>query len=147
MLKILVLNILFMNHSFAMCEYPHNPPAVCLSGKITKSTPTKSKKYPCLLSVEVKEMIRPSGTYIFNSTLDRVDYKEPHKLSTKKIEIYSKSNCQEKVLRTIAEYNCNDRNSDLADMALIDAGSTRLKVRDPWTEKNPLIDCQSLLSK
>ena len=65
----------------------------------------------------------------------------------KVVQIYSKSNCQAKSIRTVAEYNCNDRNADIADMALLDAGSIHLKVRDPWTEKNPLIDCQSLLSK
>ena len=147
MLKLVLFTTLFINHSFAMCEYPHNPPAVCLSGKVIKSAPTQNKKYPCLLSIGVKEMVRPAGTYIFNSNLDRVDYKKPQKLSMKVVQIYSKSNCQAKSIRTVAEYNCNDRNADIADMALLDAGSIHLKVRDPWTEKNPLIDCQSLLSK
>ncbi|WP_290734882.1 hypothetical protein [Halobacteriovorax sp. JY17] len=147
MMKVLLCLLLFVSNSFAMCEYPHNPPAICLAGKVTKSVPVKAKNYRCLLSVAVKEIVRPPRTYVFNSNLDRVDFKNAQKLSAKTIKLYSKKNCDAKEIRTIAEYNCNDRNADIADMSLLDAESIQLKVRDPWTEKNPLIDCSPLLSK
>ncbi len=147
MMKVFLFLLLLVSNSFAMCEYPHNPPAICLSGKVTESVLVKAKNYSCLLSVEVNEIIRPPRTYIFNSNLDRVDFKKAQKLSAKTIKLYSKKNCNVKKVRTIAEYNCNDRNADIADMSLLDAESIQLKVRDPWTEKSPLIDCSPLLSK
>ncbi|GEM_PF-5648121 len=148
MLKIvLLIPFFYISNLFAMCEYPHNPPAVCLEGVVKKSTPIVHKNYNCLIVVKVKKMLRPADTYIFNSNLDRVDFKKSKAILEKEVKLYSKTSCKLKNIKTVAEYNCNDRNADIPDMALLDSGMIKVKVRDPWTEKNPLIDCQSLLSK
>ncbi len=130
-----------------MCEYPHNPPGVCLEGSVVKMDSVNTKNYKCLLTVKVKKLIRPKDTYIFNSNLDRVEFKKAESISLKEVKLYSTKSCEAKNIKTVAEYNCNDRNSDIPDMSLLDSGLIKTKVRDPWTEKNPQIDCQSLLSK
>lgn len=147
MTKIFLSIFFLISKSFAMCEYPHNPPAVCLEGSVVKMDSVTTKNYKCLLTINVKKLIRPKGTYIFNSNLDRVDFKKAESISLKEVKLYSTKSCESKSIITVAEYNCNDRNSDIPDMSLLDSGSIKTKVRDPWTEKNPLIDCQSLLSK
>ncbi len=142
-----LISVLFVFDSVAMCEYPHNPPVVCLEGSVVKSTPISSKNYNCLLTIKVKQLLRPADTYKFNSNLDRVDYKKSESILVKEVSVYSKKSCNLKTIKTVAEYNCNDRNADVPDMSLLDSGLIKTKVRDPWTEKSPQIDCQSLLSK
>lgn len=144
----LLITLFFISFkSFAMCEYPHNPPVLCISGKVESVKSIKHSSYGCRLRLKVLKAVRPGKTYSFNSNLDRVEYNLPTSLKMKNVNLYSKGNCSKKLIKTIAEYNCNDRIAEFPDMSLLDAETLKAKIRDPWTEKKSLIDCSELLSK
>ncbi|WP_417335446.1 hypothetical protein [Halobacteriovorax marinus] len=146
LLKVFTTSLLCWNLQ-AMCEYPHNPPAICVEGRVLSLKKTKNDKFPCELRVQLTKAYRPKNTYIFNDKLERVDFKDAKKLHNSVVSVYSKSSCHLKKIRALMEYNCNDREASFPDMALLDTGVLSQKIRDPWTEKKPLVDCGPLLSK
>jgi hypothetical protein len=129
-----------------MCEFPHNPPVLCIEGKVIDSKPVKHSKFKCLITLNSKKIIRPSGSYFFNKNLDKVTHKKNEVIKKDKMKFYSFLHCSSKNLITTLEYNCSDKYKDIKDLALIDIGQKKGNVLDQWTEKKHFIDCQSLLS-
>lgn len=131
----------------AMCEFPHNPPVLCVEGHIIKSQKLLKHSHKCKLKVKVKKMIRPSNVYYFTKELNKVEIKKVTKLKKKVIDIYSNKSCKAKEIRSILEYNCSDKYSDISDLAFLDKSMLKGKVFDPWQESSQNVDCGTLLSK
>ncbi|WP_127716654.1 hypothetical protein [Halobacteriovorax sp. HLS] len=105
----------------------------------------KSSRYKCFLKAEVLSLVRPAGTYVYNSNLDKVIHKRATKLKRKEISFYSLENCKKESVTTLLEYNCSDKDSSLKDYELIDLHRDKASVLDQWTGKKEIVDCSTHL--
>lgn len=137
----------FVFNSFAICDFPHNPPVLCLKAKVISVKKINSPKYKCYIKTEVSSFLRPAGTYAYNSNLEKVLHKDALPLSKKNIDFYSAKNCDKENILTMLEYNCSDKDSSLKDYDLVDVHKTRTLILDQWTQKSVPIDCSMLLPK
>jgi len=147
MSKILFSLLIIYQTANAMCEFPHNPAALCLEGSIESSKKISSKNFNCLIKVKVKKLVRPGHVYFFSKDLDRIEVKEPTILKKESIEVYSKDHCSAKSIQALLEYNCSDRYPDIPDLGLLDMNTLKRKVADSWRETKSVIDCAKVLSK
>ncbi len=129
-----------------MCEFPHNPPVLCLQGRVTKVQKLSSKSFKCIIQVEVDRFVRPANVYTFSKNLDRIEFKKTKRLKKEFVELYSNDHCKIKEIKTIVEYNCNDRFSDITDFKLLDMNTLKGKVLDPWQAKRSFFNCSQILS-
>ena len=143
----IILVFLLTLNSLAICDYPHNPPAVCFSGSVVSKEQIKHPIYKCLVSAKVSSLLRPAKTYSYTKDLDKIVHKSESKIKRDRVQFYSSNNCDLSKITTILEYNCSDKNSGLKDLVLLDREKLRLSILDQWTEKEVTIDCTSLLSK
>ena len=130
-----------------MCEYPHNPPVLCVKGLVAKKEVISHSKFKCLITLKVEKLVRPKNTYYFNNNLDKNVHIKSETLKKKKVDFYSSLNCNSNKIFTTLEYNCSDKYKKIKDLALIDLDQVNGKVLDQWTEKKHSIDCSALLSK
>ncbi len=143
------LSFILLNLSFKtlpMCEYPHNPPVVCLKGKILKSKKVTIKKISCRYEVKVSSYIRPANTYRYDSKLNKQQFTKKTELNIKNpITLYTKdSRCRKPntQLKRMAFYNCDTNYPTLPDLTLIDTGFLKGPIHDPWTEQRSIYQCQ-----
>jgi len=148
-MKFIFIIFILPTACLALCDYPHNPPAVCLSGIITSSSRPQKTKLPCLYKVKLGHLIRPGQTYHYNDKLELVTYPKAQKLEQKIIALYSKGPCLKtrQKIRTLAIYNCSDWYAEIPDLALIDNGAIEASVRDPWKGPKTFFDCDAILKK
>lgn len=144
-MRALLLFILSFN-VFSMCDFPHNPPVLCLNGSVKKKLSIKHKKFNCKLVIKTNKLVRPKNTYRFTDGLVKEEFRETLKLNKSEVIIYSKDNCDLNKITTTVRYNCNDLHSDIKDMELIDLSQERGNVYDHWREKSTPLDCRSVLS-
>jgi len=131
-----------------MCEYPHNPPVVCLMGSVLKAQEVAIKDLTCKYLIKVEKVIRPKHTYRYNKKLYLVSFKNNEILKKyKDVTMYSRSkNCKKiktKIFK-MARFNCSDFYKEIPDFDFIDYGYLKGLVHDPWTEKDQNFNCKKL---
>ena len=144
-MKLILLLIAFPFIARAMCEYPHNPPVVCIKGTVENSALVKLAPLKCKYSVKVSQNIRPAGSYRYNDNLDLITFKGPKNLEEKILTLYSdKGPCVKKgaQIKTMAIYNCSDLYKQVPDMVLIDQHTLKKQIEDRWNSSERTIDCQ-----
>ncbi len=143
-MKFLMISLFTPFLAKAMCSYPHNPPVVCLKGKVLESKTTKKTNINCSYQVKTHLLIRPGRTYWYNDDLDLETYKTPKKLKNSKVKLYAKNKKCLSVgseVNTMARYNCSTENSSVPDLVLIDQETLSKEVNDPWKRSLQFIDC------
>lgn len=129
----------------SMCNFPHNPAALCAQVLPISSTLKNGK---CLVKGRVLKVIRPAGVYHYDDSLKRVDFNSPQVVASEPVQtIYgakefcsSKSIVDKQKLSLIIKLNCYDEDASIPDFAWrVHNGNDELV--DPWTKKKVKIDC------
>ena len=132
----------------AMCEFPHNPPILCVEGDMVKTKKVTKKPFQCLITLKVVQVIRPIPTWKINKNLDKILFSKPKSLALKNLNFYSKKKCPPKeTIKRMLRYNCSDKYSSLKDMALYELKDLKGYVSEDWEEKKVFINCESHLSQ
>ncbi len=150
MLQFFLIILLLPTAAIAMCEYPHNPPAVCLSGKVSSVTGMTHSQLACRYQVQVTKLLRPAHTYRYNDKLELINFLKNEELKNKTVTLYSKIKPCAKIhqsIQTLAIYNCSDWYPEIPDLELVDFGSKKGSVRDPWKGSSTEFDCEKILTE
>lgn len=142
LLSIFLISPLYV---FAICDYPHNPPAYCLEFE-TLGAPTKIKNYaPFECEYRLKKFIyyRPGNTFHYNDNLDKIVLRKKNKVdlsNSQRIKvidkIYSKSCDIDKSGKLLVHLNCYDSNENIPDFHILTDGKARGNVFETRSQKN-----------
>jgi hypothetical protein len=138
----IILSFILSISSYAMCEFPHNPPVLCFKGKVISSTKIEHKTFNCKIKASVKKLIRPPQSYFFTKDLNKVVIKKAEELKKENVEFYSRDNCEKTEIITTLKYNCSDTYPKFKDFSLLDLHQVEGSVLDPWSEKKVKISCR-----
>ncbi len=144
---IVVANLSSQLH--AMCAFKHNPPIVCMKGKIIKKIKLKDKgKILCQGQMLVSSMTRPANTYAYNDNLDLVTHEKtqalPFDKKKEQVVYFSGMNCSDIRLGAMEgafEYSCSDKYAKIPDHSLVYTGKKQGKFMDPWKRQYFKLRC------
>ncbi len=147
----LVLGLFYLltsSVSFGMCNFPHNPAALCAQVVPTSHTLKNGK---CQLKARVVKVKRPAGVYRYDDSLKRIDFQKPEAFKTEPQQIIygtkefcnSQNVVDKKKMNLLIKLNCYDEDTTIPDYAWR-AHTESSELIDPWTKKKMKIDCSFL---
>ena len=136
---------LILQSAFAMCEYPHNPPVLCLEGIVTKADSIVKGPFLCLYNIKVHKLIRPPKTWKYNDKLEKITFQKPLTTQMNSLVLYSTKACQSrKEIQTAIKYNCSDEYPIIKDLEFYSLNTSQTTVHERWEEKDFPLDCRQL---